>query len=83
MGSMLPQIAWGLDNGFSVIVFNPNMSRNESSRHLITYCYNMAEHCEYVWANYLDKHHAKNLAIIAHSAGGRCVASLFSKRCKI
>ena len=39
----------------------------------------MAEHTDYVWRNFITKSKcpAKSLAVVAHSAGGRVVASLF------
>lgn len=43
----------------------------------------MEEHCHYVWKTYLEKHKARHFAVLAHSAGGRCVASLFAKRCRM
>ena len=47
----------------------------------------MQEHCDYVWQNFLAKSKTKSenrcaaekLAIVAHSAGGRCVAGLTDK----
>lgn len=37
----------------------------------------MSDHCKYVWKKYILPNKVKKLAIVAHSAGGRCVADLF------
>ena len=47
----------------------------------------MQEHCDYVWQNFIAKSKtesatrcaAEKLAVVAHSAGGRCVAGLTEK----
>ena len=65
--------------GQSVIVLNPNMSKDPLSGQKIANCSTMIEHTKYVWDNFLTKTKcpAQSLSIVAHSAGGRCVAALY------
>ena len=74
---MIPQIQWANDNGFSIIVFNPNMRVDEKTQKPIKHCQTMSDHSLYVWGKYVSPLKTKNLAVIAHSAGGRCVADLY------
>ena len=43
----------------------------------------MDHHCHYVWDTYVNISPAKHFAILAHSAGGRCVASLYRENSKL
>ena len=76
MGSMLPQIEFARSLGQSVIVLNPNMEKDPLSGAKIANCGTMNEHCKYVWENFITKRKcpAQTLCLMAHSAGGRCVA---------
>ena len=78
-GSVLRMIEFAKDLGQSVIVLNPNMSKDPLTGEKIANCKNMIEHTKFVWDNYLTKAKcpAQSLAIVAHSAGGRCVAALY------
>lgn len=76
-GSMLPMLEFAKATGQSVLVFNPNMETDPYSGEKMPYCANMDEHCKYVWENYLMKKcKAQSLAMVVHSAGGRCTATL-------
>ena len=44
----------------------------------IKFCQSMAVHCKYVWFKFIKQGcKAKEIAILAHSAGGYCTAVLF------
>jgi hypothetical protein len=77
MGSVLPMLEYAKKNGMSVVVMNPNMSRDAKGRE-ISCSSTMKEHCKYVWGRFVNTNPAAKLAVIAHSAGGRCFSELFS-----
>ena len=87
LGSVFPMLQFARDNNFSVIVLNPNMAEDPISGAQIQHCQTMQEHCNYVWENFIAKKKTKSenrcaaerLAIVAHSAGGRCVADWTDK----
>lgn len=77
LGSMLPQVDWALKKGHSVIVMNPNQS--ETNGVPVPYSQTMAEHCSHVWRNYIEPAGFKEILVIAHSAGGRCITDLMGE----
>eukprot|EP00347_Sterkiella_histriomuscorum_P010396 403376461 len=82
LGSMLPQIEWALSQGFKVIVFNPNMRKDPRFGQNIKNCQTMSSHCLYVWEKYVSPLKCKHLAVLAHSAGGRC-KKIFQEKQKL
>ena len=83
---MFPQLEHARTHGYSVIVLNPNFAVDPISGAKVPHCQSMAEHCNYVWANYIssksqneERCAADKISIWAHSAGGRCVANMFSR----
>ena len=49
LGSVLPLLDFAKATGQSVIVLNPNMSRDPLSGESIPHCATMTSHCNYVW----------------------------------
>jgi len=43
----------------------------------------MQDHCSYVWNKFVKKSPAKQIFIVAHSAGGYCTSVLLDENCKI
>jgi hypothetical protein len=84
LGSILPMLDYAQANGFSVIVLNPNMSYDPLTKAPIKCSATMSKHCQTVWSSYIAGKAcpAKSLAVIAHSAGGRCVADLIERNTK-
>lgn len=81
MGSMLPMIEFAKATGMSILIMNPNMEKDPITNQAIEHCESMADHCKYVWKTYLAQQSpkrcaARHLAVVAHSAGGRCIASI-------
>ena len=78
-GSVFPMLDFAKATGQSVIVLNPNMKLDPYTQQEIAYCSTMVEHCKFVWENFITRERcaAQTLSIVAHSAGGRCLASLF------
>ena len=76
---MLPMLEFAKATGQSVIVLNPNMDIDPFTQQQIAHCGTMIEHCKFVWESFISKANcpAETLAIVAHSAGGRCVGALF------
>ena len=87
LGSVFPMLQFAKENNFSVIVLNPNMSVDPISGAKIPNCQTMQDHCNYVWQNFIAKSKtstanrcaAEKLAVVAHSAGGRCIAGWTEK----
>lgn len=74
---MLPMLEFAKAMGQSVLIFNPNMATDPFSGEKMPFSASMDEHCKYVWENYLwKKCRAESLALVVHSAGGRCAATL-------
>ena len=72
LGSMIPDIEFAQKNGFSVIVMNPNYDEDENGICVDDLIEPMTKHTNYVWDNFVEngKWPAKEIFIIAHSAGG-------------
>ncbi|WAQ99946.1 F172A-like protein [Mya arenaria] len=80
-GTQFPFIKWGRENGYSVIVANPNLNtletpeaRKRKTPIKIRNNSTPEEHLESVWRELVQRTPAKHVAIVAHSYGG--VASL-------
>lgn len=78
MGSMLPMLEFAKATGQSVIVFNPNMAKDPLSGVAVPHCDSMDAHCRYIWERFMNRRTcpATSITLMAHSAGGRCTASL-------
>mmetsp|Transcript_25886 Transcript_25886/g.34637 ORF Transcript_25886/g.34637 Transcript_25886/m.34637 type:complete len:211 (+) Transcript_25886:349-981(+) len=79
VGSMLPMLEFAKATGQSVLIANPNMAKDPLSGVAVPNCGTMSMHCKYIWEHFLSKEKcpATSLSIMAHSAGGRCTATLF------
>lgn len=72
IGSMIPYIVHGKRLEHSIAILNPNESRSEDQRPI----FSMSDHCSSAWAKHIAKCPAKELFMVAHSAGGYCAYSL-------
>lgn len=72
LGSMIPDIEFAQNNGFSVLVMNPNYTKDEKGNSVDKQVKGMNTHSLYVWENFVEENicPAKELFIVAHSAGG-------------
>ena len=61
----------------SVIVLNPNLNRVAGQ--IIPYSPSMESHSLFVWEKYISTSRFKKLFIVAHSAGGACLAAIQRK----
>jgi len=75
-GSMLPLIDAAQRINMSVLVMNPNLRTDPKTNKLIRYCQTMESHSSFVWERYVQPSKFKKLYVIAHSAGGWCLASI-------
>ena len=73
-GSMLPLLHAAALHNMSVIVFNPNLHRHQGQA--IPYCHTMESHSLFAWKKYVSPTRFRRLFIVAHSAGGSCLASI-------
>ena len=72
LGSMIPDIEFAQKYGFSVLVMNPNYTKDEEGNSVDKQVKGMNAHSLYVWENFVEENNcpAKELFIVAHSAGG-------------
>lgn len=63
---------------YSYLIMNPNMNENEEGK-IIKGSETMSKHCSTVWDSVVMKCPARNVYIIAHSAGGYCTYTLFTE----
>jgi len=82
IGSMIPYINWANNMGFSILIMNPNMRIDPDTGKSIKYCQSMDQHCLYVWKTFMKTCRAKNVYIVAHSAGGYCLTALLAQNTK-
>lgn len=54
LGSMIPDIEFARNNGFSVIVFNPNYNRNEQNVTVDDKIRGMGHHSSYAWNKFVE-----------------------------
>jgi hypothetical protein len=71
---MLPLIDVALNHNMSVIVFNPNLNRVRGAT--IPYCHSMVSHSLFAWERYVRPTRFRKFFIVAHSAGGSCLAAI-------
>lgn len=76
LGSVIPFVERGKIEGYSCIVLNPNLNINPETKHHISYNETMDRHTRYVWKKFISPCPAKELYIVAHSAGGYCTGVL-------
>jgi len=69
----------GQKNNCSVLVMNPNYNRDPISKSVIPFCHSMESHALFVWEKYIKPSKFKKFFIVAHSAGGACLASIQRK----
>ena len=78
LGSMIPYVELAIKNNFSVIIFNPNESRDflyEEKR--IKEFSTMQDHSVYVYNNIIKTNkNIKDIYIVAHSMGGACTVEI-------
>lgn len=79
LGSVFPQLDYAKEKGYSVIVFNPNFSWNDDGVPVDNRVWGMDWHSLFAWKTYVQPSKAKNILMIAHSAGGGCAASIITK----
>lgn len=72
LGSMIPDIEFAQENGFSVLVMNPNYSYTPEKVRVDPKIRGMNYHSNYCWKKFVEKGvcPAKEIFIVAHSAGG-------------
>ncbi len=79
LGSMLPLIDAAKKQNMPVLVMNPNLSRDPLTKKSIPFCGTMEQHCSFVWEKFVAPSKFKKFFIVAHSAGGMCLASIQKK----
>ena len=70
LGTMIPQVKWAHENGFSCIIMNPNYHTKHDVPPEID---SMPQHCMFVWRKYIPVSPAKDIFLVVHSAGGACL----------
>ena len=60
----------------SVLIMNPNLRYDPDTNEPIPSCKTMESHANYVWEKYVVPSKFKKFFIVAHSAGGGCLASI-------
>lgn len=77
LGTMLPQVAWAVqEKNYAVLVMNPNHGVDPKAKDKFT---PMNEHCSYLWKSYVEPSGFKDVLIIAHSMGGKCLVEIQKK----
>ena len=72
MGSMIPFIEKAKNNGFSILIMNPNERYGLNGKNNLIFK-NMKEHWIYVYENLiLNNNKIKDIYFISHSLGGEC-----------
>eukprot|EP00826_Nyctotherus_ovalis_P040421 TRINITY_DN3988_c0_g1_i3.p1 TRINITY_DN3988_c0_g1~~TRINITY_DN3988_c0_g1_i3.p1 ORF type:complete len:440 (-),score=53.52 TRINITY_DN3988_c0_g1_i3:1079-2398(-) len=75
-GTVFPLIQRAKEEGYSYIILNPNLNRSPATKERIKDNGTAEEHCAYVWERFVRKCPARELYIVAHSAGGMCTSTL-------
>ena len=75
-GSVFPFLDFAKENGFEVIVFNPNYCYDPETHKPIPMMNSLESHGNYLWENYVRHCKASELYIVAHSCGGISTMSL-------
>ncbi|CAG8484114.1 8522_t:CDS:10 [Paraglomus occultum] len=79
MGSMFPYIEKAQEQGFGIIIPNPNVNYapvKSFERQRIEGSGTPPGHCLYVWKHFVGPAKAEKIVIVAHSYGGICTAHL-------
>lgn len=81
LGSMIPDIDFARQYGFSVLVMNPNYFVSKKKVKVDSRIRGMNQHSNYCWKRYVegDACPAKEIFIVAHSAGGGCAHEIIVK----
>lgn len=84
LGSMIPDIDFAINKGFSVLVMNPNYFVSKNKVKVDSRIRGMNHHSNYCWKRYVegDVCPAKEIFIVAHSAGGGCAHEIIVKNQK-
>ena len=75
-GSMLPFVDLCRNLSIPVLVMNPNMSIDPESKQTIPFSQSMDVHACFVWNFYVKESGFDQISIVAHSAGGGCLAAI-------
>jgi len=75
-GTVFSLIERAKEEGYSYIILNPNLNKDPITKERIKANETSEDHCLYVWNKFIRKSPAKELYVIAHSAGGACTSSL-------
>jgi pimeloyl-ACP methyl ester carboxylesterase len=72
-GSQIPWVKQGIQEGYAVLLLNPNANTDEIGGKHVKVRGNDTNinHVTYVWDNIIKKSPAKQVAFVAHSYGGR------------
>lgn len=76
LGSMLPLIDVCRNMNIPVLVMNPNLNSDPETGVSIPFNMTMAEHACYVWDRYVVDSGFDQICVVAHSAGGECLAAI-------
>jgi len=81
LGSMIPDIEFARKYGFSVMVMNPNYNMTPEKVKVDRKILGMNHHSNYCWENFVENDGcpAKEIFIVAHSAGGGCAHEIIVK----
>lgn len=74
-GSVIPFLEYAEQEGFSVIVLNPNFNRDSKTGKSIVHNESGERHCNYVWKKLISSV-PEELYVVGHSCGGLCTVSL-------
>ena len=75
---MLGHINEGIKHKYSLIILHPNKNEDSKTGGLLKGHEGMEEHCRTVWNELISQCPAKSLYIVAFSAGGPCLHSVYS-----
>ena len=78
---MLPFLKLAEQNDADILIMNPNYNRDPKTNQIVPFCHSMEAHATFVWEHYVDPicRDDKELYVVAHSAGGACLASIQRK----
>jgi len=51
---MIPQVEYALQHNYSVIMMNPNVTKDKLGHQVPDEINGMENHCNYVWRNYIE-----------------------------
>lgn len=69
-GTVFRVLNFARQEGYSVIVLNPNFSKDPLTKQPIKGIETPEKHCSFIWKNIIMKSPAKKLFLLAHSCGG-------------